>query len=73
MKALLIPAIPLLAGCAAQVWHPTRTQAEQKRDIAICSEHAKLTDQIDPIGTLNEAYACLEQKGYRRGRRPTST
>ena len=60
----------LLAGCATQVWHPTRTQEEQQRDIAICSEHGKLSEPIEPVAALNVTYQCLEQKGYRRGARP---
>lgn len=72
MKACAILLTPLLAGCATQVWHPTRTQAEQRRDIEICSDHAKLSDALEPVSTLQIAYDCLEQKGYKRGRRPTS-
>lgn len=60
--------LPLLAGCAAQVYHPTRTRAEQERDIRICSEHAKLAEPMEPIAALNVAYECLEKKGYQRGK-----
>jgi hypothetical protein len=69
---LAVAFIPLLAGCATQVYHPTRTLAEQKRDIDICSEHAKLVEPMEPIAALKVAYECLEQKGYRRGKtKPT--
>ena len=57
-----------LGGCATQVYHPTRTRAEQERDIQICSEHAKLTEPLEPIAALSVAYECLEKKGYKRGR-----
>lgn len=73
MKASILLPLPLLAACATQVWHPTRTQAEQRRDIAICTEHAKLSEALEPITTLDIAYQCLEQKGYRRGPRPRET
>jgi len=65
--------LPLLAGCAAQVWHPTRTAAEQRRDIRICTEHGKLAEPIEPVAALTVAYECLEKKGYRRGRRPAAS
>jgi hypothetical protein len=69
---LCLALIPLLAGCAAQVYHPTRTLAEQKRDIAICTEHAELSEPLEPLAALHVAYECLEQKGYKRGKtRPT--
>ncbi len=57
-----------LAGCATQVYHPTRTRAEQERDIRICSDHGKLVEPIEPIAALNVAYECLEKKGYKRGK-----
>jgi hypothetical protein len=57
-----------LTGCATQVYHPTRTRAEQERDIRICSEHGKLAEPMEPVAALNVAYQCLEKKGYRRGR-----
>lgn len=65
--------LPLLSGCATQVWHPTRTQAEQRRDIRICSDHGKLSAPVEPVAALNIAYECLEQKGYQRGPRPART
>lgn len=65
--------LPLaLAGCATQVYHPTRTRAEQERDIRICSEHGKLAEPVEPIAALNVAYECLEKKGYKRGKRPST-
>jgi hypothetical protein len=66
---LLLPLA--LTGCAMQVYHPTRTRAEQERDIRICSEHGKLTEPIEPIAALNVAYECLEKKGYKRGKART--
>jgi hypothetical protein len=58
----------VLASCATQVYHPTRTRAEQERDIRICSEHAKLVEPMEPIAALNVAYECLEKKGYKRAK-----
>ncbi len=65
---LYLALIPVLAGCATQVYHPTRTRAEQERDIRICSEHAKLAEPMEPIAALAVAYECLEKKGYKRGK-----
>lgn len=72
-KSACLLLLPLLGACATQVWHPTRTQEEQRRDIAICTEHGELTEPIEPVAALNVAYECLEQKGYRRGRRPSAS
>jgi hypothetical protein len=58
----------VLAGCATQVYHPTRTRAEQEREIRICSEHAKLAEPMEPVAALKVAYECLEKKGYKRGK-----
>ena len=70
MKPLLF--LLVLTGCATQVYHPTRTRAEQERDIKLCSEHAKLAEPMEPVAALNVAYECLEKKGYKRGKaRPT--
>ncbi len=64
--------LPFVAGCATQVWHPTRTAAEQRRDIETCTDHGKLSEPLEPVAALAIAYECLEQKGYRRGRRPAA-
>jgi hypothetical protein len=73
VRAWLLIFIPLLGACATQVWHPTRTQAEQKRDIRICTDHGTLTEPLEPVAALEVAYECLEQKGYQRGKRPART
>ncbi len=70
ISALIL--VPLLAGCATQVWHPTRTAAEQRRDIKACTDHGTLSEPLEPVAALNIAYECLDQKGYRRGQRPGS-
>lgn len=67
MKSWLLLLVAL-AGCATQVHHPTRTRAEQERDIRICSEHGKLAEPLEPLAALNVAYECLEKKGYKRGK-----
>lgn len=57
-----------LSGCAMQVYHPTKTRAEQERDIKTCSDHGKLSEPLEPVAALNVAHECLEKKGYRRGK-----
>ncbi len=68
-KLSCLALLPLLAGCATQVWHPTRTAAEQRRDIQTCKDHGTLSQPLEPVAALYIAYDCLEQKGYRRGKR----
>ncbi len=67
MKSLLLVLVAL-TGCATQVYHPTRTRAEQERDVRLCTEHGKLAEPMEPIAALNVAYECLEKKGYKRGK-----
>ncbi|HEY0445162.1 MAG TPA: hypothetical protein VGD19_01780 [Allosphingosinicella sp.] len=62
----LLPLLALLAGCATEVYQPGKTREQTQRDIHICSEHAKLVAPYNPVSTLEVAYECLEQKGYRR-------
>ena len=69
-KLCCLAVATLLGGCATQVWHPTRTAAEQRRDVETCTEHGKLSEPMEPVAALTVAYECLEQKGYRRGKRP---
>jgi hypothetical protein len=59
---LLVP----LAACAAQVSHPTKTEAEMRVDIKMCTQQANHKYWMDPIAALYNAYDCLEAKGYRR-------
>ncbi|HEX8442550.1 MAG TPA: hypothetical protein VF631_02765 [Allosphingosinicella sp.] len=62
-----------LAGCAVQVYHPTRTRAEQERDIKICDDQGYYSSPHDPLLAYQLAYDCLEGKGYqRRKSRPAS-
>ncbi|HEX6374301.1 MAG TPA: hypothetical protein VFZ91_01115 [Allosphingosinicella sp.] len=65
------PAFPVLlafalAGCTAQVSHPTKTLAEQQVDIDFCTEWANGKYWMDPVAALLNAYDCLEAKGYRK-------
>ena len=69
-RCCLLALLPLLAGCATQVWHPSKTAAEQRRDVQLCTDHGTLSQPLEPVAALNIAYDCLEQKGYRRGKRP---
>ena len=57
----------LVAGCTAQVSHPTKTLAEQQVDIDGCTDAANEKYWMDPIAALYNAYDCLEAKGYKRG------
>jgi hypothetical protein len=63
---LLLPF--LLAGCAAQVSHPSKSTAEMRADIDLCTDEANRKYWMDPIAALYNAYDCLEAKGYRRGK-----
>jgi hypothetical protein len=56
----------LLAGCTAQVSHPTKTLAEQQVDIDFCTREANHKYWMDPVAALLNAYDCLEAKGYRK-------
>jgi hypothetical protein len=68
VKLSCLPMLALLAGCATQVYHPTRNRAEQARDVKLCTDHGTLSAPYEPIAALNNAYECLEKKGYKRGR-----
>jgi hypothetical protein len=67
-KLVCFALLPLVGGCATQVYHPTKTAAEQQRDIKTCTDHGKLSAPLEPVAALNIAYECLDQKGYRRGK-----
>ncbi|HEX9963876.1 MAG TPA: hypothetical protein VGB04_02720 [Allosphingosinicella sp.] len=56
----------LLAGCTAQVSHPTKTLAEQQVDVELCTSEANRKYWMDPVAALLNAYDCLEAKGYRK-------
>jgi hypothetical protein len=58
--------IVLLGGCAVQVTHPTRTRAEQERDIRICDDQGYYSSPHDPLLAYQLASDCLEAKGYQR-------
>jgi hypothetical protein len=62
---LLVPPL-LLSGCAAQVSHPTKSAAEMRSDIDLCTDAANRKYWMDPVAALYNAYDCLEAKGYRR-------
>lgn len=55
-----------LAGCTAQVSHPTKTLAEQQVDVEACTSEANRKYWMDPIAALLNAYDCLEAKGYKK-------
>lgn len=70
MKSLFL-ALPslLLAACAAQVSHPTKSEPEMRADIKHCTDWANDKYWMDPIAALYNAYDCLEAKGYQRERK----
>ena len=55
-----------VAGCTAQVSHPTKTLAEQQVDVDVCTREANRKYWMDPIAALLNAYDCLEAKGYKK-------
>ena len=68
MKLLLaIWPLALLAACAAEVSHPTKTLAQQQVDIDECTDQANRKYWMDPVAGLLNAYDCLEARGYRKG------
>jgi hypothetical protein len=67
MKLLtLLPVLGLLAGCTAQVTHPTKSVAEMQVDIDQCTAAANHKYWMDPVAALYNAYDCLEARGYQR-------
>jgi hypothetical protein len=69
MKPLFLIALPMVvAGCAAQVSHPSKSTAEMRADIDLCTGDANRKYWMDPIAALYNAYDCLEAKGYQRGK-----
>jgi hypothetical protein len=69
LHALPVPLIlPLIAACTASVTHPTKTEAEMRTDIDLCTRDANRRYWMDPVAALYNAYDCLEAKGYRRSR-----
>jgi hypothetical protein len=68
MKPLSLLALALLAACAAQVSHPTKSTAEMQADIDQCTDWANRKYWMDPVAALLNAYDCLEAKGYKRGK-----
>ena len=71
MKLSILPmsVLAFLAGCAAQVSHPTKSEPEMRADIKLCTGEANRKYWMDPIAALYNAYDCLEAKGYQRDRR----
>ncbi|HEX8400860.1 MAG TPA: hypothetical protein VF628_04075 [Allosphingosinicella sp.] len=61
-----LPLLLLLGGCVVQVTHPTRSRAEQERDIKICDDQGFYESPNDPLLAYQLAYDCLEAKGYKR-------
>ena len=68
MNLLLPPLlVGLLAGCTAQVTHPTKSVPEMQVDIDRCTNAAQHKYWMDPVAALLNAYDCLEEMGYQRG------
>lgn len=69
IPAILPTALLLLAaGCATNVTHPERSDAQMRADVASCSNQANERYQLDPVAALYNAYDCLEGMGYQRNR-----
>lgn len=66
MKPLLPFALLLAAGCAAKVYHPTKSAAEMQADIDRCSDWANHKYWMDPLAAYLNASDCLEELGYRK-------
>ena len=66
MKLLVSLSFGLLAGCAAQVTHPTKSVSEMQVDIDQCTTTANHKYWMDPVAALYNAYDCLEARGYHR-------
>lgn len=64
---LLLGAL-VLAACATEVSHPSKSLAEQQVDIDHCTGWANDKYWMDPIAALLNAYDCLEGRGYRKGK-----
>jgi hypothetical protein len=64
--ALALTLATSLAGCTAQVSHPTKSLAEQQVDVEFCTKEANRKYWMDPVAALLNAYDCLEAKGYRK-------
>ncbi len=56
-------------ACAASVYHPTKSEAEMKADVGVCTRSANRRYWMDPVAALYNAYDCLEAKGYSRNER----
>lgn len=73
MKPFILPAAcaasAALAGCAANVYHPTKTGAEMQADVDACTTRANRRYWMDPVAALYRAYDCLEARGYQRDER----
>lgn len=64
-----LAASALLAGCATEVTHPTKSVAEMQADIDLCTGEAERRYWMDPIAALYNSYDCLEARGYERNRK----
>jgi len=66
MRSLLLALLLIAGGCTTKVYNPNKTAAQQRADIAICSDQASRRFWMDSIAALYNAYDCLEAKGYTR-------
>lgn len=72
MKLAPFALLLLLPSCTAQVSHPTKSEAEMRTDIRLCTRQANHKYWMDPVAALYHAYDCLEAKGYQRDRHDLS-
>ncbi len=66
MKYALFLMLAPLAACATAVYHPTKTEAEMRADVNLCTDTANDKYWFDALAALREAHGCLEAKGYSR-------
>jgi hypothetical protein len=65
MKAVLLAPLLLLApACAMNVYHDSKTEAEMKAEVRLCSSQAKRDHPWNPQAALHAAEKCLAEKGY---------
>jgi hypothetical protein len=63
MKAVLIAPL-LLTGCAMNVYHDSKSEAEMKAEVRLCTSQAKRDHPWNPEAALRAAEKCLADKGY---------
>ena len=58
----------MLGACATKVYHPTKSDAEMRADVDVCSDDANRRYWMDPVAAMLNAKDCLKAKGYSKNR-----